>query len=113
MTVVCWADSWNDNFPTGTFTTEKQRALVETVRKRRYNFTFQMLQMNPYSTPVYNDGTKCLLTRAEWNNVLADAYGETKMPTRLTPMDVLTIKKNEALWEKEKFLHEMVGDNYE
>lgn len=113
MTVVGWTDCWNENCPTATFTTEKHKALVERVRKRQYNFTFQMLQMNPYSTPVYNDGTKCLLSKSEWDNVLADAYGDARLPLRCTPMDVLTIKKNEILWEKEKFMLEMVGGEHE
>ena len=112
MTVVGWTDSWNDNYPTVAFTTEKHRALVERIRKRRYNFSYQMLQFNPYSTPVYNDGTKSLLSKSEWDQVLTDAYGDEKMPMRCTPMDVLTINKNGVLWEKEKFYQEMAGDNY-
>ena len=113
MTVVGWTDSWNDSYPTATFTTERHKALLERVRKRKYNFSYQMLQLNPYSTPVYNDGTKCLLSKAEWDRVLADAYGDEKMPMRCTPMDVLTINRNGVLWEKEKFYNEMAGDKNE
>lgn len=109
MTVVGWVDSWNDDYPVTAFTTEKHKALVERVRKRRYNFSYQMF-MNPYTTPVYSDGTKSLLTKSEWDKVLADAYSDDKMPVRCTPMDVLTIKKNNVLWEKEKFIQEMAGD---
>lgn len=110
MTVVGWTSCYEDRYPTVTFTPDRQKALVERVRKRRYNFSYSMF-MTPYTTPVYNDGVKCLLSKAEWDRVLADAYGDDKMPVRCSPMDVLTLKRYEALWEKEKFMQEMAGDS--
>lgn len=103
MTVVAWCDSYNDDYPTVAFTAERQKALTERVKKRKYNFSYQMF-MNPYTTPVYEDGAKCILTKQQWDDVLANAYGDQTMPIRCTPLDVLTIKKNDALWEKDKFV---------
>ena len=109
MIVVGWTDCWNENCPTVTFTNERRKALVERVKKRKYNYSYQLF-MNPYTTPVYDDNAKCILTKSEWDNVLADAYGDDKLPQRCTPMDVLEIKKYGVLWEKEKFIQEVVGE---
>lgn len=110
MTVVAWTSCYEDRYPTVTFTPERQKALVERVKRRGYNFSYQMF-LTPYTTPVYDDGCKTLLTKSEWDNVLAVAYGDSKMPPRCTPMDVLTVKKHEALWEKEKFIQGIWSDN--
>jgi len=107
--VVAWCDNFDDNYSNTPFTEERKRALVDRVRQRKYNMSYQMLSMNPYSTPVYQDGCRCLLTSEQWEDVLVDVYADNKRPPRFSPMDILTFKANGALWEKERFYNEMVG----
>lgn len=111
MNVVAWCDNYNDNYPCATFTEERRRALVDRVKQRKYNMSYQMLSMNPYSTPVYQDGCRCLLSSTQWESVLSEVYDDNKRPPRFSPMDILTFKANDALWEREKFYREMAGEN--
>ena len=107
--VVAWTDFYESKYPTVSFTEERHKALVERVKKRHYNFSYPMF-MNPYMTPVYQDGVKCELNKKQWDSVLADAYNEEPLGERLSPPDILTFKADGAIWEKEKFYHNMMGE---
>lgn len=107
--VVAWTDFYESKYPTVSFTEERRKALVERVKKRRYNFSYQLF-MNPYMTPVYQDKVKCEITKQQWDSVLSDAYKDEPFGDRLTPPDVLTFKAQNAIWEKERFYHNMWGE---
>ena len=109
MTVVGWTDAWGNAVPTTTFTTERKKALVERIRKRRYSFNHFDHEMLGCS-PVYNDKTKCVLTKSQFDDVMSEAYKDVPFPQRLLPQDVITRPmKNGILFEKEKF--EQEGDD--
>ena len=108
--VVGWTDCWTSPYKQVKFTEERKRALVDRIRKRRYNFTYDVHQNVPYCAPFYEDGVVCVLTRSEWDDVMASAYGDMPRGSRLTPMDVISDPpKNSVLYEKRKFLEE--GDD--
>jgi hypothetical protein len=103
MTVVGWTDAWGGAVPTVTFTTERRKALVERIRKRKYNFNHFDHEMLGCA-PVYNDKVMCVLTKAQFDSVMDEAYGDIKRGPRLLPQDVITRPvKDGVLYEKEKF----------
>lgn len=110
MTVVGWCDAYGSTYRTATFTEERRKALIERIRKRRYNFNHFDHEMLSYAAPFYSDKVLCALTKAQWDSVMAEAYGDSPRGARLMPIDVITRSpKNGILYEKEKF--EMEGDN--
>lgn len=109
MTVIGWCDAYGNAVPTVTFTTDRRRALVERIRKRKYNFNHFDHEMLGCA-PVYNDKVMCVLTKAQFDSVMNEAYNDTKRGPRLLPQDAITTPiKNGVLYEKEKFA--MEGEN--
>lgn len=109
-TVVGWTDCFSGTYPIVSFTEDRKKALVERVRKRKYNFNHSDHQFLPYCCPVYGDKVVCELTKPQWDNVMSEAYKELPRGPRLLPQDVITsAPKNGVLYEKEKFQQE--GDN--
>ncbi len=103
MTVVGWTGAWDGVVPTVTFTTERKKALVERIRKRRYNFNHFDHEMLGCA-PVYDDKVMCVLTKSQFDDVMSEAYKEMPRGQRLLPQDVITRSpKNGILFEKEKF----------
>ena len=104
MTVVGWVDAYLAPYSQVAFTKERKQALVERIRKRRYNFNYQDHQTLPHCAPFYNDNVYCVLTKAQWDSVMSETYKDEPRGVRLMPMDVITRPpKNEVLFEKEKF----------
>lgn len=107
MTVVGWTSCYSGTYPVATFTSERRKALVERIRKRKYNFNYQDHCFLPYCAPAYNDKTTCELTKAQWDSVMDEAYGDIKRGPRLLPLDIITTPpKKGILYEKEKFSQE-------
>ena len=104
MTVIGWTGAWDGIIPTSTLTKEKEKALVERIRKRHYNFNQFDHEMLPYASPVFNDKTTCILNKSQWDKVMAEAYKDIPLGQRLMPQDVITRPaKDGVLYEKEKF----------
>lgn len=104
QSVVGWTSAYLSNYPTVPFTDERRRALVERIRKRKYNFTYQAHQTLPYAAPFYDDNVLCVLTKDQWDSAMAEAYGDLKLGARLTPMDVIDRPEiNSVIYEKKKF----------
>ena len=104
MTVIGWTDCFSGNYPVATFTIERKKALVERIKKRRYEFNFQDHCFLPYCAPVYDDNTMCELTKPQWDGVMADAYKDSPRSQRLLPQDAIDDKPiNGTLYEKKKF----------
>ena len=103
MTVIGWSDAYGGAVPTVTFTSERRKALVERIRKRRYNFNHFDHEMLGCA-PVYNDRVMCVLTKAQFDSVMDESYGDMKRGPRLLPQDIIAKPmKNGILFEKEKF----------
>ena len=104
MIVVGWTSAYLSNYPTVEFTEERKRALVDRVRKRRYNFTYQAHQTLSYTAPFYSDNVLCVLTKAQWDEVLSAAYRDEALGPRLMPEDVINRPEiNTVIYEKEKW----------
>ena len=104
MTVIGWTDAYSGAVPTVTFTAERRKALVERIRKRKYNFNHFDHQMLSCCAPFYEDNTICILTKNEWDSVMNEAYKDIPLGSRLIPEDVIDRAKiNSVLSEKEKF----------
>jgi hypothetical protein len=109
MTVIGWTDAYGGAVSTVTFTAERKKALVERIRKRKYNFNHFDHEMLGCA-PVYDDKAMCVLTKAQFDDVMNEAYKEMPRGQRLLPQDVITRPaKNGVLFEKEKF--EQEGDD--
>ena len=109
MTVVGWASAWDGAVPTVSFTADRKRALVERIRKRKYNFNHFDHEMLGCA-PVYEDGLMCVLTKAQFDDVMSEAYKDIPRGQRLLPQDVIDdTPVNGILDEKKKFYQE--GDN--
>lgn len=112
MIVVGWTGAWDGIVPTATFTKERERALVERIKKRRYNFNHADHEFLPFASPVFNDKTTCILTKAQWDKVMSEAYKDVPRGQRLMPQDVITRPaKGGILYEKEKFESEGERNN--
>lgn len=108
--VIAWVDAYLSDYPTTAFTEERRRALVDRIRKREYNFTYDSHQTLPYCAPLYKDKVVCVLTKQEWDSVMNEAYGDNPRGPRLTPMDVIEDRPvNGVLYEKKKFMEEFGG----
>ncbi len=106
MTVIGWTDSYTQQYPTTPLTGERKKALVERIRKRRYNFNFFDHEMMGCA-PVYDDKKICVLTKSQFDSVMAEAYKETPRGQRLLPQDVIDdIPVDGILYEKKKFYQE-------
>ena len=109
MTVIGWSYAYDGAVPTATFTSERKKALIERIRKRKYNFNHFDHEMLGCA-PVYDDRVMCVLTKAQFDSVMAEAYKDMPFPQRLIPQDVITRPtKGGILYEKEKFDQE--GEN--
>lgn len=103
MTVIGWTGAWDGAVPTVTFTAERKKALIERIRKRKYSFNHFDHEMLGCA-PVYDDKVMCVLTKAQFDSVMAEAYKDMPFPQRLIPQDVITRPaKGGILYEKEKF----------
>ena len=111
MTVIGWSDAYGGAVPTVTFTAERKRALVERIRKRRYNFNHFDHEMLGCA-PIYNDKVMCVLTKAQFDDVMSEAYKDVPRGQRLLPQDVIARPiKNGILYEKDKFVEEGETNN--
>ena len=52
QSVIGWVDAYLSNYQTVSLTDERRRALVERIRKRGYNFTYEAHQTVPYCAPL-------------------------------------------------------------
>ena len=110
MTTIGWCDAYGGAVPASTFTKEKERALIERIRKRHYNFNQFDHEMLPYASPVFDDKTTCILTKTQWDKVMEEVYKDVPRGQRLMPQDVIEDKPiNGILYEKKKFY--MEGEN--
>lgn len=107
--VIGWTDAYTTQYPTVSFTEERRKALIERIRKRRYNFNHfdhEMLGCAPF----YDDKTICVLPKSQFDAVMAEAYKELPRGQRLMPQDVIEDNPiNGVLYEKKKFY--MEGDD--
>lgn len=102
--VVGWTSAYLSNYPTTKFTAERRKALVDRIRKRQYNFTYNDHQFLAYAAPFYSDNVLCVLTKPEWDSVMDEAYSEFPRGSRLTPEDVIDRTEiNSVIYEKAKF----------
>ena len=103
--VVGWTSAYLSPYPTAEFTEDRKKALVDRIRKRKYNFTHQAHQTLFYTAPFYADNVVCVLTKAQWDDVMREAYRDDVLGVRLMPEDVIDIKPvNDVLYEKTKWL---------
>ena len=106
MTVTGWCDAYGSGYQTVSFTDERKKALIERIRKRKYNFNYTDHTMLPYCAPFYNDGTICVLTKAQFDSVMKEAWYDMPRGSRRLPMDAITLPvKDGVLYEKEKFIN--------
>lgn len=111
MTVVGWTDAYGSKYPTVSFTEERRKALIERIRKRRYNFNHFDHEMLGCA-PVYEDKTICVLTKPQFDSVMSEVYKEIPRGQRLLPQDIITRPlKNGILYEKEKFEEQEDNNN--
>lgn len=111
MTVVGWTSAWDGAVPTVTFTTERKKALVERIRKRRYNFNHFDHEMLGCA-PVYDDKVMCVLTKPQFDDVMSEAYKEMPRGQRFLPQDAIEdTPVNGILYEKKKFYMEGESNN--
>jgi hypothetical protein len=86
------------------FTEDRKKALVDRIRKRKYNFTHQAHQTLFYTAPFYADCVICVLTKSQFDEVMSEAYRDDVLGQRLMPEDVINRKPiNNVLYEKEKW----------
>lgn len=110
--VIGWTDCFSGVYPTVHLTDDRRKALIERIKKRRYNFNFSDHQFLPYCCPVYSDKVVCELTKPQFDSVMNEVYKDMPRGTRLMPMDVISKQpKNGVLYEAEKFEPKGGGDN--
>jgi hypothetical protein len=109
--VIGWCYAYEEVVPTAKFTPERKKALIERIKKRKYNFNHFDHEMLGCA-PVYDDNVMCVLTKSQFDDVMNEAYKEIPRGPRLMPQDVITIPpKNGVLYEKEKFINQEMENN--
>ena len=104
LIVTGWTSAFLSPHKTVEFTPERRKALVDRIRKREYDFTFNDHQFGFYGAPFYSDNVLCVLSKQEFDSVLNEAYKDKPRTTRLLPEDVINRKPiNNVLYEKEKW----------
>ena len=107
--VIGWCDAYTTQYNVASFTSERRRALVERIRKRRYNFNHFDHEMLGCA-PVYDDKMICVLTKPQFDSVMEEAYKEIPRGQRLLPQDAIDDTPVDGiLYEKKKFY--MEGEN--
>jgi hypothetical protein len=110
--IIGWCDAYGSAYPTTSFTAERKLALIECMRKRKYNFNHFDHEMLSYGAPLYNDKRICVLSKQQWDAIISEVYKELPMGPRKLPIDTITIPaKNGVLYEKEKYLPKEEKDN--
>lgn len=105
LITIGWTSAYLSPYKTVEFTEERRRALVERIRKREYDFTFNDHQFASYGAPFYSDGVICVLTKREWDSVMEEVYKDRPRTARLMPEDVIEFAPvNGVLYEKEKWI---------
>jgi hypothetical protein len=111
-TVIGWTDAYTTQYKIASFTEERKKALVERMRKRKYNFNHFDHEMLSYTAPFYDDEMICVLTKSQFDDVMNEAYKDIPRGQRLLPQDVIEdIPHNGVLYEKKKFYQEGDVDN--
>lgn len=107
MIVVGWTSCYSGIYPVVTLTEDRKKALVERIRKRRYNFNYTDHCFLSYCCPVYEDKVVCELNKAQWDSVMSEAYKDMPRGQRLLPQDAIEDAPiNGVLYEKKKFYTE-------
>ena len=107
--VVGWTSSYLSPYKTVKFTEERKMALVDRLRKRRYNVTHTDHCFLDHSAPFYDDNVLCVLTKQEFDDVMNEAYKDEPLGPRLMPEDIIDrAPVNGVLYEKAKW--EPVGE---
>lgn len=107
--VVGWTDAYTTKYPTVPLTDERRKALVERVRKRRYNFNHFDHEMMGCA-PFFDDKTICVLSKPQFDDVMDEVYKDIPRGQRLMPQDVIEDNPVDGvLYEKKKFY--MEGDD--
>lgn len=102
--VIGWTSAYLSPYPTAPFTEDRKHALVDRIRKRKYNFTHQAHQTLFYTAPFYADKVVCVLNKRQWDEVMSEAYNDDVLGQRLMPDDVIDRRPiNDVLYEKEKW----------
>ena len=110
MIVIGWCDTYCNSYSRAVFTEERKRALIERIRKRRYNFNFNDYQFLPYCCPMYDDNAVCVLNKKQFDDVMDEAWKDIPRSSRLIPMDVINDKpENDILFEKQKFREQFIN----
>ena len=60
--VIGWTSAYLSSYPTTEYTKDRKKALVDRIRKRKYNFTHTDHQFLDYNAPFYEDEVVCVLT---------------------------------------------------
>ena len=111
MTVIGWTDAYGGSVPTTTFTTERKKAFVERIKKRKYNFNHFDHEMLGCA-PVYDDKVMCVLTKSQFDDVMSEIYKDIPRGQRLLPQEAIDDNPvNGILYEKKKFYQEGDGNN--
>lgn len=109
--VIGWVSAYLSSYPTVKYTEERKKALVDRIRKRKYNFTHTDHSFLDYAAPFYEDEVLCVLTKQEWDEAISEAYKEIPLGPRLMPEDIINRKPiNGILYEKEKWEPNKKGD---
>ena len=102
--VTGWCSAYFSPYKQADFTKEGRQALVDRIRKRKYNFNFFDHQNLDYCSPFYEDEVICVLTKDQWNEVMNEAYRDEPFGPRLMPEDVIDrAPVNGVLYEKQKW----------
>lgn len=105
MIQIGWTSAYTTSLPTTPFSEPRKQAIVECIRRRHYNFNFFDHEYMDYCTPVYEDNKICILTKAQFDEVMSLAYAEISMGQRLMPSDAIKMQPiNGVLYEKEKYI---------
>lgn len=112
MKVIGWAGAYMSGFEAERFTNEHKAAMIECVRRRHYNFTYQDASFMDYCAPLFDSGNICILTKQQFDDVMDTVYADMPRGARLLPEDAIKRSPiNGAIYENEKYEPKEGADN--
>lgn len=105
LIVTGWTSAYLSPYSIAEYTIERKKALVDRIKKRKYNFTHQAHQTLFYAAPFYSDERVCVLSKTQWDEAISEAYKDMPLGARTMPEDVIDLEPvNDVLYEKEKWI---------
>lgn len=87
--LIGWTSAYVTDYKELPLTKEREQAIVEVVRRRHYDFTYNDMCYLPYCCPIFEDKTISMPNRSQWEQIMSKVYSNIARTHRLIPSDAI------------------------